>query len=88
MEKPSIGNIYIFNVLYISLIKIGFSVDSRTKSIKGKGIQPWLVWPSGLSARLQTEGLLIPRQGTCLGFGPGPQLGLQERQLIDVSLTH
>ena len=31
---------------------------------------------------------LIPSQGTCLGFGPGPQLGAFERQLIDVSLAH
>ena len=30
----------------------------------------------------------IPRQGTCLGCRPGPQLGVCERQLIDVSLTH
>ena len=30
----------------------------------------------------------IPGQGTCLGWGPGPQLGVCERQPIDVSLTH
>ena len=30
---------------------------------------------------------LIPSQGTCLGCGPGPQLGVYERQPhIDVSL--
>ena len=30
---------------------------------------------------------LIPSQGTCLGCGPGPQLGVHERQPhIDVSL--
>ena len=30
----------------------------------------------------------IPSQGTCLGCGPGPQLGVQERQpYIDVSLS-
>ena len=28
----------------------------------------------------------IPRQGTCLSCGPGPQLGACERQLFDVSL--
>ena len=28
---------------------------------------------------------LIPSQDTCLGCGPGPQLGARERQLIDVS---
>ena len=31
---------------------------------------------------------LIPGQGTCLGCRPGPQLGVWERQLMDVSLTH
>ena len=31
---------------------------------------------------------LIPSQGTCLGCGPGPQLGAYERQQIYVSLTH
>ena len=31
---------------------------------------------------------LIPSQGTCLGFRPGPHLGAHERQPIDVSLTH
>ena len=30
----------------------------------------------------------IPSQGTCLGCGPGPQLGACERQPINVSLTH
>ena len=28
----------------------------------------------------------IPGQGTRLGFGPGPHLGVCKRQLIDVSL--
>ena len=31
---------------------------------------------------------LMPGQGTGLGCGLGPQLGLCERQLIDVSLSH
>ena len=30
----------------------------------------------------------IPDQGTCLGCGPGPWLGVCERQLIDVSFYH
>ena len=30
----------------------------------------------------------IPRQGTCLGCGPGPQLGAWERQQMHVSLAH
>ena len=29
---------------------------------------------------------LIPSQGTCLGCGPGPQLGVCKRQPIDISL--
>ena len=29
---------------------------------------------------------LIPGQGTCLGCGPRPQLGVYERQPIDASL--
>ena len=28
----------------------------------------------------------IPSQSICLGCGPGPQLGVYKRQLIDVSL--
>ena len=39
------------------------------------------------SANLKVAGS-IPSQGTCLGFGPGPQLEVWERQPIDVSLTH
>ena len=34
----------------------------------------------------QGAGGLIPSQGTCLGCGPGSQLGVCERQLTDVSL--
>ena len=39
-------------------------------------------WPAG-----QKVASSIPSQGTCLGCGPGPQLGACERQLIDVSLA-
>ena len=31
---------------------------------------------------------LIPNQGTCLGRGPGPQLEVCEKQLVNVSLAH
>ena len=35
----------------------------------------------------QRVAVSIPSQGTCLGFGPGPQSGAHERQPhIDVSL--
>ena len=30
----------------------------------------------------------VSGQGTCLGFGPGPQMGACERQPINVSLAH
>ena len=30
----------------------------------------------------------IPSQDTCLGCGPGPQLGACKKQPIDVSLAH
>ena len=39
------------------------------------------LWPAN-----QEVACSIPSQGTCLGCGPGPQLGVCERQLIDVSL--
>ena len=53
-------------------------------------VQPWLVWLSGLGVILQTTEVTgsIPGQSTYLGWGPGPQLGVWERQLIDVSLPH
>ena len=38
-----------------------------------------------LANRKVTES--IPGQGTCLGCGPGPWLGVCERQLINVSHT-
>ena len=40
----------------------------------------WLLWLSGVSAGS------IPSQGTCLGRGPGPQIGVCERQPMGVSL--
>ena len=52
--------------------------------------QLWLVLLNGFGAGLQTKRFAgsIPSQGTCLGCGPGPQLGACERQLINVSLIH
>ena len=48
------------------------------------GVAWWIVcWPEG-----QGVAGLIPSQGTHLGYGPVPQLGACERQLIDVSLSH
>ena len=52
-------------------------------------LNAWLVWLSGLSAGLQIKGLPVqfPVRGTCLGCGPGPWMGAQERQPhSDVSL--
>ena len=38
-------------------------------------------------ANRQVAGL-IPGQGTCVGGGPGPLLGMCERRLMHVSLVH
>ena len=40
-------------------------------NLKGT-VLPWLVWLSGLIAKQRVTSL-IPSQGICLGFGPGPQ---------------
>ena len=47
------------------------------------GVAQWIEgWPVN-----QKVSSLIPSQGKCLGYGPGPQLGACERQrCIDVSL--
>ena len=50
---------------------------------------PWLVWLDGLSvgpANKKVTDLISHGQGTRLGCGPGPWLGVYERQLMDVSL--
>ena len=44
-------------------------------------------WIEGWPANQRTAGS-IPSQGTCLGCGPGPPMGVCARQPIDVSLTH
>ena len=52
---------------------------------------PWVVWLSGLGIFLQTKRLpasSIPSQDMCLGCGPGPQVGVYERQPINISLAH
>ena len=55
---------------------------------------PWMVWFSGLSTSLRTKGLLVqfPVRAYAwvvdLSCGPGPQLGVCERQLIDVCLAY
>ena len=47
------------------------------------GVAQWIeCWPEN-----QRVTGSIPNQGTCLGCGPGPQMGMHERQPhIDVSL--
>ena len=44
-------------------------------------------WIECQPANQKVTGLILS-QGTCLGCGPGPQLGVCEKQLSDVSLTH
>ena len=46
------------------------------------GVAQWIEhWPMN-----QRVASLIPSQGTCLDCGPGPHLGMCERQLINISL--
>ena len=46
------------------------------------GVAQWIEhWP--VNQKVTT---LIPSQGPCLGCGPGPWLGVRERQLMDVPL--
>ena len=58
---------------------------------------PWLVYLGGLRPVDREVAGSVPSQDTCLGCGPGPQLGgcgpgpqlgAWERQLFAVSLTH
>ena len=58
--------------------------------VEKQRFQPSRVWFSGVGITLQTEMSLVQllSQGTCLDCGPGPQLGVCERQLINVSLIH
>ena len=44
-------------------------------------------WTECQPAKQKITGL-IPSQGTCLGCGPGPQMGMYRRQPTDLSLTH
>ena len=47
------------------------------------GVAQWTEhWPA--NPKVAGSGS-VPGQGTCLGCGPGPQLGACERQPIDVS---
>ena len=55
----------------------------KTKTFALADVAQWIeYWPAN-----QRVTSLIPSQGTCLGYGPGPQLGAYERQPHnDVSL--
>ena len=53
-------------------------------------VEPWLVWLSGLSAGLRTEGSLVrfPVRAHAWGAGQVPSKGAHEKQPhIDVSLS-
>ena len=56
--------------------------DHKEEKTALAGVVQWIeLWP-------KNQGVtgLIPSQGTCLGCGPGPQLGVRRRQPhIDVS---
>ena len=74
-------NLIIFVQILISYLSI-YSLKSTILSLAG--VTQWIeCW----TAKQRVAGL-IPSQSTCLGCGPGPQLGAWERQPIDVSLTH
>ena len=52
-------------------------------------MEPWLVWLSGLWPACKLKDRWFDsHQGRYLGWGPGLQLGMCERQPVDVSLTH
>ena len=61
--------------------KIQFE-DKFSTMIQAIGTQWIEYWPVD-----QKVASLGPRQGTCLGFRAGPQMGACERQLMDVPLT-
>ena len=57
---------------------------SLKKMLVLAGLAQWIeCWPAN-----QKVAGSIQSQGTCLGCGPGPHLGMCERQPIDVFLTH
>ena len=57
---------------------------SRKISAALAAVAPWIE----LQPAKQRVAGLIPSHGTCLGCGPGPQLGVCEKQPIQVSLAH
>ena len=60
----------------------GYDLKKERQALAG--VAQWIEhWPAN-----QKVTSSIPSQGTCLGCGPGPQLGACKRQPIDVSLTH
>ena len=58
------------------------SKKEKTKTLAGVG--QWIECQP--ENRMFTS--LIPSQGTCLGCGPGPQLGACEKQPTDISFIH
>ena len=58
-------------------------VKQKTAETARAGVAQWI------ECHPANQGVagLIPIQGTCLGYGPGPRLGACERQPIDVSFT-
>ena len=66
------------------VVNLGWSLHTLYTCLAVAGEAQWIeCWPANW--RLAS---LIPSHGTCLGFRPGPQLGVCERQPIDVPLTH
>ena len=58
--------------------------SSKLKAFALAGVAQWIDCRP-MNGKVSSS---IPDQGARLGRGPGPQLGVCERQPIDVSLTH
>ena len=68
---------------YFKKVKNTTEMPKKKKKSSLAGVAQWMErWPAN-----QRVAGLIPSQGTCLDWGPGPQLGAREGQpYIDVSL--
>ena len=78
--EVSISRIYHYSYIYYA---VAFHNVRKYLFLALTGVAQWVDHPAN-----QKVAGSIPSQGTCLGCGPGPQLGVHERQLIDVSFAH
>ena len=75
LEGLSQGTYSVFQMLVVvQLLMYNLNLKMTESDRQTVNILPWLVWLSGLSASLQTKGLLESypdSQGMCLGCGQG-----------------